>query len=106
MNRPSAEILVGARLKAEDLEVLPQVIQDELEESGEVTVDGMEIQQALFLDDVVGLGVLLFETTGLDDIDLQALVIKADQLKPRLRKLFQEWKLEKDVCVFVSADNL
>jgi hypothetical protein len=86
---------------------LPDEIADEIENAGEIKVDGVVIRDFHVTDDRVGLGAgLLYHDWdyGLKEIDLDDLAEKASHLKLKVAQIFKGWGIDDEPKVLLASN--
>ena len=85
---------------------LPDEVVSQLENRGDIEVDGVLIRDYFVSDERVGLGVeLLYHDWdyGLKEIDLDDLTKKASELKSKVSQIFKGWGIDDEPKVLLAS---
>lgn len=80
--------------------------QEQFYNEGEIEEGGLTFREFYCADEVVGFGVKLFSQYHyeVNEIDLESLYQKAQELKPKIEQIFKEWGLNKSVAVYLVTN--
>jgi len=103
-----AKTHVWVGYRADDVfEKLPEEIANQIENDGDIDVDGVVVRDFRVADERAGLGVELLHHDwdyGPKEVDLDGLAKKASGLKPKVAQIFKSWGINEEPNVLIASD--